>query len=805
MYLNYIKIAIRNLLRHKTYAVINILGLSVGMAASIFIFLIVAHHLSFDEHFTHYQRIYRVNVSTQFEKQARITPKTPILLSKTLEKYSSDIEKTCQILKGSHKLISYKTAYQTLNDFYYSDQNFNKVFDLKIIKGEKINPLQDSGTIILTQETANNLFKNENPIGKTLELDNGWKYRVSAVCEALPANTHFHFSALADLKYAQNEIKKTFQFEKEYQNWQNDMISTYFLLKENGSIQNVKKALNDIYKKEIEPHLQEFTGLKITEYYNHGNYYHFKIQKLSDIHTSKDIENEFESTYPNFYFVLFISIALLILILASINFMNLTTARSSTRSIEIAVRKIAGASRKQLIFQFLIESILVTFISLLFALALLELTYSPNANYASVYQKPIYLIYIVAFTTILGFFSGFYPAFYLSSISTIHSLQGKASLGVKSLKLRRFLVVFQLTITFIILISRDVIIQQIDFFNQRNFNFKNHDIYIIKRAYALDTLKYDFINEIAQNKNIISACYLNTIPGEDENMFPVALKDGNKKLEYMSEIFVSKDFIKTFNINEIQKSDSVFHSEAISINQQAAKLLKIKDLTDSTRLTYFLGNTEFKNFKIVSILQDFHFQALYHKIKPTVIRYGKENDYYKYLAIRIKKENSAQTIEYVKDKWKKRINDNIFEKFLIQIQLVELYKKELNTAVLFIIFSVLAVIIALLGIFGLSAFTTVKRTREIGIRKVFGTPIYKIVFLLSFEFIKWLFISFVLAAPISYFIMTKWLERFAYHIEFDTFIYFKVGIFMFVITLSTVVLYVFRAARKNPAQSLRHE
>jgi len=779
------------------------------MAASIIIYIIVSQHLNYDRHFSKADRIYRVNVSSRFENQTRKVIKTPILLAETLPIYSKNIEQTVRIIKGSHKLVSYQKKHFTLSDFYYADENFIDLFDVEIVKGNKLNPLHDSASIVITQEIAEKYFGKENPIGKVMSLDNGWKFTVTAVCKSFARNTHFKFAVLADLKVVMKQIKTTMGFQKNYQNWQNDMVTTYFLLKKGGNLAEVEKSLDKIIKTEIYPHIQEFTGLTPQEYKAHNNYYFFQSQALFDIHTGESIEGEFEPTYSTFFITVFVSIALIILILACINFMNLTTARSSTRAVEIAMRKVAGATRKQLIFQFLTESILLSFISFIFALVIIEFIFSQGTDPISPYTDYQFLPFALIFSLLVGVFAGSYPAFYLSNISIINSLHGKASLGIKSLKMRRFLVVLQLSITFIILISRGVIIQQIDFFYEKNFGFENDRIYVLKRAYVLDSLKNEFISQLKQNKNIVDASFLNAIPGEDEVMFPVVLSNDTTKIKYLSELVVDKRFNSTFGVKILQKLDTVgLNSEQqkyLSLNESAANLLNINDLKDTISINYFFANSMFKGFRVATIVEDFHFQTLYNKIKPTILRLGSENSYYKYLAIRIKKENSKQTIQFIHQKWNEFVPDNIFEIFPLQQQVVELYRKEHNTAVLFILFSILAVIIATMGIFGLTAFSIAKRTREIGIRKAFGTPILRIIYLLSVEFITWLLFSFVIASPFAYFIMSAWLDRFAYHVEIDLFIFVQVGVFMFIVTIITVILYSFKAARKNPAIALRYE
>lgn len=809
MYFNYLKIAIRNILRHKVYAVINIGGLALGMAAFIIIYIIVSQHLNYDSHFSKADRIYRVNVSSQFENQTRKVIKTPILLAETLPKYSQNIENTLRIIKGSHKLVSYQKKHFTLSDFYYADESFFELFDVEIINGNRLNPLKDSASIVITEEIAEKYFGTENPIGKELSLDNGWKFKVSAVCKPFPRNSHFKFAVLADLKVVIKQVEKNMGFTKKHQYWQNDMVTTYFLLKKGGNLAEVDKGLNKIIETEIVPYIKEFTGLTNHEYYAHNNFYFFQTQALTDIHTGESIEGEFEPAYSTFFITVFVSIALIILILACINFMNLATARSSTRAVEIAMRKVAGATRKQLIFQFLAESVLLSFLSLLFSLIIIEFIFVLGPEPISPYSDYHFFPFVLIFTFIVGIFAGSYPAFYLSNISVINSLHGKASLGIKSLKMRRFLVVLQLAITFIILISRGVIIQQIDFFYEKNFGFEKDRIYVLKRAYVLDSLKSEFVKQLKQNKNIVDASFINAIPGEDEVMFPVVLGSDTTKIKYVSELVVDKRFNATFGVKILQKLDTVGENfdpqKYLSINQSAANLLNIKDLNDTVSVNYFFYNSMFKGFRVGEIVEDFHFQTLYNKIKPTILRHGLEKGYSKYLAIRIKKKNSEQTIQFINQKWNDFVPDNIFELFPMQKQVVELYRKEHNTAVLFILFSVLAVIIATMGIFGLTAFSVAKRTREIGIRKAFGTPITRIIYMLSVEFITWLIFSFVIASPLAYFIMLAWLDRFAYHVEIDWIIFAQAGIFMFLITLITVIFYAFKAARKNPAIALRHE
>lgn len=809
MIFNYIKITIRNILRHKVYSIINILGLALGIAVSLLIFLIVNNHLNFDEHFKNADRLYRVTVSTKFEQEEGRVIQTPLPLAGAIVEYSKSVEKAVRVLKGSHKLVSYKDRRFTAENFYYADADFVELFEIEIVKGNKKNPLKDSATIIITEKTAERYFKKDNPIGKTLKLDNGRSFKVTAVCKPFPAKTHFRFDFIADLKIAINESTQKFSGKNAYLQWQNDIVSTYILTKENADINQIQDKLDKIVEKEIQPHIKAFTGLSLKEYEAHNNYYFYEITKITDIHTGKSYEGEFEQTYPDFYITIFLSIAVIVLILACINFMNLTTARSSIRAVEIGIRKASGASKKQLIFQFLLESVILTGLSLIIAIAFIEFLYFSDAGAENFRHDLTNLPYILFFIFIVGIFAGSYPAFYLSSLKPIYTLHGKISRGIKSVQMRRVLVLIQLTITFVILISRGVIMQQINFLGEKNLGNKSDYLLVVKRAYTLDSLKKEFVNEIRKNENIIDAAYINTLPGENVIKIPMIYKGNKKDIKYLHDLRISESFFSTFEIDiadTITSDTSNLESgKEVIINQSAANLLGITELNDSLYLNYFGDEKLAFPFRIKSIAEDFHFQPLFQEIKPMILNVYPENRYFKYLVIRINKQNRKETINFINQKWNKYVKDNIFEAFPLQHQIRKLYKKEHNTAALSILFSILAVLIATMGIFGLTAFTTEKRTREIGIRKALGTPVYKIVYLLSAEYIKWLLIAFVIAGPIAWLLMDAWLDRFAYHVGIDWIIFLEVGIFMFMVTLITVILLSLKAALKNPANSLRYQ
>ena len=682
MFKNYIKIALRNLVKHQIHSIINVLGLSIGIAISILIIILVQEELSYDKYNENWKRIYRVNQYANFDGSDFNGALTPVLLCGAIEEEIPEVEAVTRLFRGSHKLVSYGDIHYTAERFFYTDESFFRIFSIPLIRGNKATALSDAMTIVLTRSTARQYFGDADPMGKVLELDNGWKFTVTGICEDVPETSHFHFDYLASLKGIMTPYEK--------EGWLLDMMTTYVLLAEGVSEEAISPHFNRFIRDYVMPQVKQYMGV-LANRFTSGGEYRYYLQPVTEIHLNSMDTGEFEAGTDRVYIYVFTFVALLILLIACINFMNLATAKSITRAKEVAIRKISGASRRQLILQFLAESVFFSILALSLSLVVLELLMRPFNNYSGKNLDIFYLdswYLIPAFimgALIIGIISGSYPAFYLSSFRVINILKGRNFEGMRNSRLRGILVFSQFTVSIILFISSMTIYQQVKFFRQTNLGFNKNNIVVVQRAYALQERKEDFKKVLLNHKRINAASVSMALPGTNIEQYPFHIEgDGVDSLIYLSPMPADFDFLSTLQMYLVKgdffsNDDSVCYN-SILINETAARKLGADDPV-GMKLTGVGLMGEGMEYTIIGVVRDYHFESLHNEINPLGITLLHHKDHAQYLSLRISGEDIPGTMDYIQKVWGKFANDEPFDFYFLNQELDAQYHPDVVCSV----------------------------------------------------------------------------------------------------------------------------
>ncbi|MCF8370245.1 MAG: ABC transporter permease [Bacteroidales bacterium] len=807
MFKNYLKVALRNLSRHKAFSIINIVGLALGIAISLTIFLWIQDELSYDDFHEKGDRIYRLTVSGSLGKEQFNTINTAAPTARVIANTLPDVRLSTRILKGWQKQVSYKDRIFSEDYFQYADSNFFQLFSFPLLEGDPEKVLRKPNSVVITQTTASRYFDQENPIGKELISDEGRNYIVTGVCKDVPNNSHFHFDLIASLN--------TFDWISD-NNWLQQYFATYFVVKPGCNINNLKEKIQTLAMQYIGPQLEEFLGFTVDEFDSAGNKYEFSLQALRDIHLHSNLEAEFEQN-GNFSFVLVFSIiAIFILFMACINFMNLTTSRSAARTREIGIRKALGSSRKQLIVQFLTESIGMTLLALILAFAIMEIIlphFNELAEKNLVFQPfskwlhaPVFFLLIL----IIGLLSGSYPAYFLSSFSPLSVLSGKIRQRIKKSYMRSGLVLFQFAISITLIISTINIFNQLRFIDQKDIGISKNHIMVIEHAYSLRGKKEEFKNRIKQHKSILDATTSFTLPGDRFSSSSHHLEGTPEdELHLMHWIHVDYDFISTMDVR--LKRGRFFSKNvpgdtlSILLNEAAVKDFGLDNPIGKkvNRPSGDEGMTQ--KFTVIGVVEDFNYESLHRDVRPLVINLLNEDDYARFIAVKIKAKDKAECIKHIEKEWVDMAHGQAFLYFFLDSYLDRLYKEDKQTGQLFFIFSMLAIFIALLGLYGLSTFITGQRTKEIGIRKVLGASEISIVLMLWKDFSRWVLLANLIAWPLAWVFLDHWLKNFAFNVEISLVSFPLVAIATLVIALLTISVQSVQSALSNPVEALKYE
>ena len=798
MFINYLKVAFRNLLRQKVYSVINILGLAIGLAVCLLILLFVKDELSYDKYHANADRIYRVITQWDQGTKKMQIPINSYRLAPALETDFPEFEAVVRF-SPTGGIIQYEDKEYQEDQFFFVDDNVFDVFDFELLQGQPDRVLVEPNTIILSESTAEKYFGNANPIGKVLRVNDQYDVTVTGLFRDFESNNHF----ISDAFISMETGKQVFN-QLVLNNWGEMSQYTYLLLPE------------EIDPKRIDARFPDFIEKNVGE--GRSETMEMFLQPLLDIHLKSNMRAELTENGNIRYIYISSAIALFIILIACINYMNLATARSVKRAMEIGVRKTLGAGRFALIKQFLSESMLLALIAFLLAIGLAQLAlpafnaFTEKSLTLSLTVNPDIFLWFFLLTILIGLLAGSYPAFYLSSFRPVRVFRERTLKDSASGLLRKFLVVFQFGISIVLIIGTLIIYDQWNFLRSKDLGYNKENLLLvpIPSLDQYESLKTQLLQNpniqgvTASNKRLTNALSSN-LGFEAEGFEPSPQAPNSIKI-----VTVDHDFMETLETNLVAGRDfstefGADDTEAFILNEAAVDLIGWEEPIGKWFRTseYNDGSWVERNGKIIGVVEDFNMESLHNEIRPVVYYISKT--WLNWMTIRLNSTNTPATIDYIKDKWVQYGSEQAFDYTFMDDRIDEMYRSEARYFKLFTIFTMIAIFIGSLGIFGLSAFTAEQRTKEIGIRKVFGASVSNIVVLLSKEFTRLVFFGFLLAAPIAYLIMRRWLNDFTYRIDMGWEPFLIGGVLAFVVAWLTASYQSIRAAIANPVKSLRWE
>ncbi|AHM62869.1 hypothetical protein D770_23120 [Flammeovirgaceae bacterium 311] len=783
------------------------MGLALGLTCTLLIILYVGEELSYDRHFTKAERIYRIT-DEGFGEKAKHWAATPPVLGEAFQEFMPQVEQVGRLHYANVKVLQYSSATGDIRSFeekegYYADASITEIFDLFFVKGNAQHALNETNSIVLTEETANRYFGQEDPVGKILvEAYDKKPLRVTGVIRDLPHTTHLKFDYLISMATLYAGSNNGALSSKGWNGFY-----TYALLGDRSSADKVEGRMAD-----FTAHFYASPDLTRDQILANGI---FRLQPLTEIHLHSSLEKEMNPNGDITYVYIFCTAAVLILLVACFNFINIATVQIFKRLKEIGIRKVLGALRSQLIYQFLVESLVVTLLAavlvvilMFFALPFYNYLTGSDLLFESVFT-PVHIAGMLLLVLGVGLMTGLYPAFLVSRFNPINAFKGNSTPSSSVNLLRQGLIVFQFAISIFLIVSTLVIYRQTEYFQRKDLGFDKEQLIAIKlhgdlyeRVVANTS---SFKNQLTTNPAITNTALVSRLPGERLGMYSFTLQGKTEEEEAlnMRYMWADEDLVPSMNIELVSsqnfKSLSSDSATAFILNEAAVKFLGLKDPVGQLAKSENSGLTG----PIVGIAKDFHYASLHTQVEPLVIQYKPEEA--GYLLVKIKVNQVPETLGFLKDKIKSYAPGSLFLYSFVDENLDQMYKAEKRMSSIFKVFTGFALLISCLGLFGLSAYTAELRTKEIGIRKVLGASEKSILMLLSRNFIKLVLIAILIASPIAWYFMHQWLQDFAYRISISWWIFAIAGLSAIAIALITVSFHAIKAALRNPVRNLRTE
>jgi putative ABC transport system permease protein len=790
---NYFKTAFRNLWKHKIFSFINLTGLAIGMTACFLIFLYVRFELSYDRVHKKADRIYRLVCDTKTPTETLYESITSAPMAINIKRDFPEVEAVVRIEESSFLVRRGDIKFQEERSLY-ADSAFFSVFDFPLVKGDPRKALTAPLSIVLSESAAQKYFGSSDPMGQTLLLrGDNLVATVTGVMKDFPGNTHFRADMLLSMSTRTQKLNPDMDNQ-----WGNFGYYSYLLLKEGTNAQRLQEKFPAF--------LERRNGKEMKE---SQMYYTLLLEPLKDVYLkSKRISPE-KGSLSNVY--IFSVIAIFILVIACINFVNLTTARAAERAREVGIRKVVGAARNRLIAQFLGESVLICLIAFLLTIFFCSWLLPPFNQLAgktiaqSIFENSSYVITLLSLSIGIGLIAGFYPAMVLSGFQPITVLKGRFSSGRKGIVLRQGLVIGQFTVSIVLIAGTLIVYKQLHFMRSRDLGFAKDQMLVMNYYYDrnIQALK----SEIDNIPGVLSTSLSSSMPGVSNNIAysQIENKSGEMQIANLDVYFTDFDFLDQYKIKLIAgrtfsrdlKTDS---TEAMIINEEAVKSFGYNSPRDIIGKRFSQWGRE---GTIIGVIRNFNFQSLHQVVKPLSVRIEPEN--WHYISIHVTSANLPATLNAIENRWKKAIPNRPFSYFFADEAFDRQYRTEERFGSLFLNFAILAIFISCLGLLGLASYSTMQRTKEIGIRKVMGANVTNIVNLLSKDFLKLVAIAILTASPIAWLTMNKWLQDFSYRIEISWWILALSGLAAIIIAVVTVSFQAIKAAMANPVKSLRTE
>ncbi len=808
---NYIKIAWRNLVRNRAFSAINIVGLALGLATCMVISLFVLDELSYDRFNEKAGQIVRVVFKGSIQggrmNEAHVMP--PV--AQTLKADYPEVLESTRLRRGGAPLIT--VGDKTFKDdaIAYVDSNFFQVFTLPLLQGEAKTALIRPNTAVITQGMARKYFGNDNPVGKVLTIkDWNTTYQITGVMNKVPVSSHFHFDLFVSMA-SFPDAKST--------SWMTSEFHTYLVLPKGYDHHQLEAKLPDVVNKYMAPQLQKAFGMSMAQFRKKGNDVGLFLEPLTAIHLHSDMTHNLEAGSDIRYIYIFGASALFMLLIACINFINLSTAGASKRAKEVGIRKVMGSAKSALANQFLIESLLLTAIALILAVGLVYLTLPLFNNLsgkeltlnftATIWTLPSLLL----LGLLVGVLAGSYPAFFLSSFQPITVLKGgtafrKFTSGKNSIGLRSGLVIFQFFISISLMVGATVVYRQLSYIQNKKLGYDKDQVLVLPETWLLGQKEDVFRNQIMQDNRVVNVSMSGYLPAgpSNNNNFMVYPETNSTQLVKTIRYDVDYNYISVLgmqlaagrNFSKAYGTDS----SGVILNETAARTFGWGEKAVGHTITNTNNEGSKGTYRVIGIVKDFHFRSLHERISPLIMMLGHNTGT---VIVKVKTKDISGLLASLKTQWNQLAADAPFTYSFMDDRFNDTYKSEQKIGLILGIFAGLTIFVACLGLFGLATFTAEQRTKEIGVRKVLGASVGSIVALLSKDFLKLVAIAIVLAVPVAWYTMNRWLQDFAYKIDITWWIFALAGLLSVSIALLTVSFQSIKAALMNPVKSLRSE
>lgn len=804
---NYLLVALRNIFRNKLFSVVNIFGLAIGLACCFLILLHIKDEFSYDKYNDRSDQIYRLALHRYYPDTQVDYALSPHSLGPVMLQEIPEIKAITRLFQGQGETaITYEDKTFNESRFILADSNFFDFFSIRLLKGDPNTILRNPLELILTETTATKYFGDDDPIGKTLTATFG-ELQVVGVCEDVPENSHFHFDFLGGLNgagFLQQPSFITFS------------VYTYLLIDDRAQAWTVEAKIPDLLRQHAAGQIQARMGVSYDDYIAAGNGYEFFLQPLTSIHLHSHLNNELDTNGNINYVIILISVALFILIIASINFINLSTARSSERAKEVGIRKVVGSERSRLIGQFITESVLITIISVIFALLFVEVALPAFNTLADKHLSINYLDYftlpvLFGFAVIVGIISGSYPAFVLSSFRPVNILKGKFSTSKTGILTRKGLVVFQFFLSILLISFTLLIYNQLNYLQNKNLGFYKENILVV-RSNLLPNNRESIKQELLKIPGVISTATSNTqITGGFYFGFMIQAEEYGSDVITSRGMVVDEDFIETMGLKLVEGrgfSRDFNDSLSVIINQLAANEFGLKDPIGAKLIEPVDtgGGYVLREFTVIGIIEDFHYNSLHDDLNSFVLQnMSGPNGFGTFLYIRANSNDWSETLANIEAKWTEFFPQQPFSYFFHNEYINDMYQDDQASGRIFSIFTILAILIACVGLFGLSSYSTHQRIHEIGLRKALGSSVSKIVYMFSTDFTRLVLGAFIISVPVAIIIMRYWLNNFVYKTNIHFTIFIVSGVLSVTIALITITFHTIKSANTNPANTLRYE
>ncbi len=806
MFNNLIKHSLRSFKRQRGYIIINVIGLSIGITCSLLIALYVINEASYDKFNTKKDRIFRTILNGKIGGREVTIATSPAIMGPTMIKEFPEIEDYCRMQSQGPSVVVFNNQAFTEEHLIQADSSFFNIFSIPVLRGDPKTLLNAAHKVVLSESTAKKIFGDINPIDQTLKIGSDTvRYVVTGVMADVPGNCHFEANMISSF-LTNPRANLTI--------WLSNSFSTYFLLKPNANYKSIDAKYPELLLKYVGPEIQQYMGISPADFEKSGGKYRFFLQNIKDIHLDPSIQQEFKPASDPKYLLIFGAIAILIVVIAAINFMNLSTAQASRRAKEVGIKKLGGSTRGMLITQFLSESFILSFASLVLALVFIKvsLPYFNNLLGAKLvlnlftnwYTVPALLL----FSVFVGILSGSYPAFFLSSFNPYEVLKGSVRNSMKNGKLRRVLVVFQFAVSILLIVCTMVMYRQIKFMLNKDVGFNKEQLIVINRAEAIGPKMKAFKESVKRVSGVVNISSSTAVPNRVNNTNGYGLEGRKDESFLIVTNWVDYDFLDTYGMKLVSGrnfSDSFStDKDACIINESSVKNFGI---TEPEKARFMQPGEAGKRqyIPVVGVVQNFNFESLRNPIQPYILCFQTENFFWGYITVKLAAGNYKKTISDIENIWKEYAANTPLQYYFLDADFEEMYVQERQNAKMAVIFSILAIFIAALGLFGLTSFTVEQRTKEIGVRKAMGSSVSGIFVVISREVIVLVTISALIAWPLIYYVAQKWLENFYYRIHLGIFSFAAGLVIALGIAIATISYRIMRAATVNPAQSLKYE